>query len=269
MEKDIEKLAAKLANGKSLAQMQSNWERRDPAQRFAQPEKTPAELAYWEKVWEGAKVSPNIWSVFYKPEKLSFEEAKKSLWQIFLQRADEIATITQKPFAWQFSEKEAENINDLLRYFLNDPAGKYPIHKGLFVFGAVGTGKTEIMQVFQRWAKAQNLQKQFVFTSLSQVYTRAKSEGDYDPVFENVLYNRLFDEFGRYTGNVLSFGNPIDINEAIIEQRYAKFQRYGQITHFVANAQPNETKAMFSPMVYDRLRSMCSSVHFEGKSKRK
>lgn len=269
MENDIKKIAAELAKGKSLAQMQADWQQRDPAKRFAQREKTLAEIAYWEKVWNGVKVPPNIWSVFYKPEKISFEMAKKTLWDVFLQRADEITAIQGAPFKWQFSEKEAETINDLIRYFLNDPDGKLPIHKGLFIYGAVGTGKTEIMQIFGRWAKAQELQKQFVFTSMSNIYTRAKSESDYDPIFDNIQFNRLFDEFGRYTGNVLSFGNPIDINEAIIEQRYAKFQRYGQITHFIANAQPNETQTMFSPMVYDRLRSMCSSIHFEGKSKRK
>lgn len=269
MQNDIEKIASDFAKGKSLEQMRDDFDRRDPARRFAQSEKSEAERAYWQKVWMSKAGQVFLNNRQFTPEQMPFEQAKKSLWKVFLQRADELTLIQGKPFAWQFDEKEAEIINDLMRYFLNDPAGKLPIYKGLFIYGAVGTGKTEIIQIFEKWAKEQGFQKQFTFTSMSQIYTRAKTESDFDPVTPNLSFDRCFDEFGRYTGNVVNFGNPLDINEAIIEQRYARFQRYGQLTHFIANAQPNELEAMFSPMIYDRIRSMCVSVFLPGKSKRK
>lgn len=269
MEKDINKIAGDFAKGKSLEQMRDDFDRRDTARRFSQAEKSEAEKAYWQKVWmsKAGQVYPN--NRQFTPEQMPFEQAKKSLWKVFLQRAEEITAIQRKPFAWQFDEKEAEIINGLICYFLNDPAGKLPLHKGLFIYGAVGTGKTEIMQVFEKWTQEQDFKKQFIFTSMSQIYTRAKTESDFDPVTPNLSFDRCFDEFGRYTGNVVNFGNPLDINEAIIEQRYARFQRYGQLTHFIANVQPNDLKGMFSPMINDRIGSMCASVFLPGKSKRK
>lgn len=80
---------------------------------------------------------------------------------------------------------------------------------------------------------------------------------------------RCFDEFGRYTGEVLDMGNPVNLNEVIIEKRYKKFQFSGQITHLISNATPNELMNMVSNPLFDRIKHMTQGVPFIGESKRK
>jgi len=265
---NIDKIAAELAHNFSPEQLREKWEERKKATGFSRAEIGEAERAYWNKVWSMGDTATAPASRIFRKE-CDFEQARQSLKTVFLNRADEISRTTNQVFKWDFDATESEIIRNLIRYFVNDASGEYPLHKGLFVFGAVGTGKTEIMQCVSRWAESQKFGKAFVFTSMSATYTRAKQNPDYDPITQNVQFDRLFDEFGRYSGNVLNFGNQIDLNEAIIEQRYERWQRYGQLTHFIANAKPNEVETMFSPMIFDRLRQMCVSVLFPGKSKRK
>jgi hypothetical protein len=152
--------------------------------------------------------------------------------------------------------------------FINDPACEWPLTKGLFVYGMPGTGKTEVMQIFERFAALNSLPKAFSFTSMAEVYVKAKSDKGFDPVTPNIQLDRCFDEFGLHTGAVMTFGESLDINEAIIEARYKRFRQGGQLSHFISNMTTAEVQAAFSPMIFDRIRSMCTSVHFKGKSKR-
>jgi hypothetical protein len=65
--------------------------------------------------------------------------------------------------------------------------------------------------------------------------------------------------------------NPrnLDINEAIIEFRHERWLRHGQITHFISNMDTKQIQASgLSPMAFDRVRAMTTSVFFHGQSKR-
>lgn len=197
---------------------------------------------------------------------MDYTEAKRKVWALFQERAAQIEQITSKPFSWEI--KEPEILANMVKYFINDPACVWPIAKGLFVYGNPGTGKSEFMGIFSRFTNENELSKAFKTTSMSEVYVSAKSDKDFDPVSTNVQFDRAFDEFCRHYGSVKRFGDDIDINEAIIEARYSRSQRYGQITHFITNGTPNTIKEQLSPMVFDRIRSMCTSVQFKGESKR-
>mgnify|MGYP006327336057 FL=1 len=156
----------------------------------------------------------------------------------------------------------------MIRYFINDRQCEWPLTKGLYLYGLPGTGKTEIMQVFERFARENDLPKQFQFTSMSDVYVKAKSDKNFDPITPNIQLDRVFDEFLRYTGAVMTFGESLDINEAIIEGRYPRYRHGGQLTHFISNASTFEANEGLSEIVFDRVRQMVTSVHFTGKSKR-
>ena len=264
---NIDELARELAGNLSPEQTAARWEQRLNGER--KTEMSEAERAYWQKIREQEPTGAAMPMRTFEPEKMEYQTAREKLWAILLFRAAAIETLTEKPFVWEFDEAEQYNIQNLLRYFINDPECKYPLSKGIFVYGAVGTGKTEIMQAFFKFCEAHNLKKAFRFTSMSAVHIEAKTNKEFDPIAENVMYDRLFDEFGRHAGAVLRFGDGLDINEALIELRYERWKRYGQLTHFVANATPNEIEGLFSPMIFDRVREMCTSVLFPGKSKRK
>lgn len=271
---NIDELARQLAGNLSLDELRA---RQSGGVYVAEPAKqTPEQQAktaeYWQRVF--SDVSPVVQSAIMvsrrTAQEMEYETARKRVWSLLQLRAAHIIDLENNPeFRWIFSDDDRANLQNIVRYFINDPACAYPLTKGLFMYGAPGTGKTEIMQVMERFCRENTLTKSFELTSLSAVHIQTKAEKDCDPITKNVQHDRCLDEFGRFVGPVTRFGESLDINEALIEMRYERFRRYGQLSHFIANTTPNEMQGAFSPMVFDRLRSMCTSIHFKGDSKRK
>lgn len=263
---DIDKIALELAGGLSLDQLRQRQEKRFSTQKTeAITERGKEYLAKlaMQRQTSNQKVHAQIW------QEMSYEEARKSFWGIMEARACEISTIENREFNWHVSNELAIIIKSMLQYFINDTQSEYPLNKGLFICGLPGTGKSEFMEMFSRFCTDNKLSKEFKISSLSSIHTRAKSEKGFDPIMPYVQFNRCFDEFGRHIGPIVRFGDSLNINEAIVEERYERNKRYGQITHFVANMTPNDVKELFPPMIFDRIRAMCSSVVFPGESKRK
>jgi hypothetical protein len=244
--------------------------RKAPGATETTPEQKEALRNYWNNVYstepkqKGRVVLPQIKQV------LDYSDARKKFWAILQMRAAHISTIENREFDWVFSEDDAMLIKNMLAYFINDHKSPYPLSKGLFIYGISGTGKTELMTAFSKFTELYNPDKHFEMVSMSEVYIKAKSDKDYDPITPNVQGGKCFDELLRYSGAVTRFGEPIDINESIIEMRYLRKMKYGQITHFISNATPNEIKDRTTHMLFDRIsKSMCASVYFKGESKRK
>ncbi len=270
---NIDELARQLAGNMSLEQLRA---RQSGGVQVAEPARqTPEQQAkaaeYWQRVFSDVAPAQTTLMVSRRTvQEMDYETARKKVWALLQLRAAHIADLENNPeFKWQFSDDDRANLQNIVRYFVNDPACAYPLTKGLFLYGAPGTGKTEIMKVMERFCRENSLTKAFEFTSLSGIHIQTKAEKDHDPITKNVQHDRCFDEFGRFVGPVIRYGESLDINEALIEMRYERFKRYGQLSHFIANTTPNEMKDAFSPMIFDRLRSMCTSIHFKGESKRK
>lgn len=245
------------------------WEKRKPAGYVAPtPEQQAAAKDYWTSVFSSEPKQSPLWVSQPTKQEMDYMEARKKVWAILQLRAAHIEDIEGRAFEWIFNDEEKAILQNIVRYFINDPASQYPLSKGLFLYGSPGTGKTEIMRAMSRFCADNDLSKAFVFCSLSHIHIEAKANKKYDPVTPNVQQQRCFDEFGRYIGPITRYGDLLDINEAIIEQRYERGRRYGQITHFIANATPNELNQALSPMISDRLRSMCTGIVFSGTSKR-
>lgn len=270
MAKDINEIARELAHNFSPEQLREKWEQREKGASFPIAEPVTDEgRAHLARVASPKTASDVLMVSKATRQEMEYSEARKRVWNLMQLRAAHISDLEGIDFEWQFDEEERARNANLVKYFINDQSCNFNLSKGLFLYGAPGTGKTEIMRVFEKFCLDNDLSKQFRFTSMSEVYTKTKISNDYDPVKDNVQFDRAFDEFGRYVGAVVRFGEGIDINEAILEQRYERMKRYGQLTHLIANLTPNETESQFSPMVFDRVRSMCTGVFFKGKSKRK
>lgn len=270
---NIDELARKLAGNLSLEELRVRQSGRayvaEPAKPTAEQQANADE--YWQRVFSDvAPVQTALMVSRRTVQEMGYDTARKKAVDLFNERGDQIVVLKNDPeFKWVFSDDDLNNLKNIVRYFVNDPACAYPLTKGLFLYGAPGTGKTEVIQVMERFCRENSLTKSFEFTSLSGVHIQMKAEKDYDPITKNVQHDRCFDEFFRFVGPVIRFGEGLDINEALIEMRYERFKRYGQLSHFIANTTPNEMKGAFSPMIFDRLRSMCTSIHFKGESKRK
>lgn len=271
--KHISEIAHNAAGGKSLEDLRAAQEgyqqARENRQAETSPEAVEALRNYWQRVFaEKPAPQPYLMVTRRTVQEMDYEEARRKFWNILQLRAAHIAINTGQPdFKWIFNEDSAAKIGNLLKYFINDPSGKYPLTKGLFVFGAPGTMKTETMEALVRFANENDLTKKFKLVDMTEIYKSVR--GGADEVAIQQQQDRCFDEFGRITGTVLQHGNPIDPNEAILEARYKRFKRYGQLTHMITNTTPNATETMFSPALYDRILEMCTGVLFSGQSKRK
>lgn len=265
----IDQVAIEAAGGKTLEQLRQEQEgyresKRPTAQELSEETAEKTRL-YWESVFEQPARQSPLMVVRSRAQEMEYEDARKKFWAVLQMRAAHISVNTNRPdFEWLFDETAAARVKNMLKYFINDPTGEYPLHKGLFLYGAPGTGKTEMMQAFQRFTGQYELSKRFEFSNMSQVYDSARRGAD--EVQYQEQGDRCLDEFGRITGPVLQYGNPIDLNEAILEARYIRFQRYGQLTSIVTNATPERAKQIFSPALYDRIRAMCTPVLFAGQS---
>ncbi len=271
---DLDEIARKLAGNLSPDQVRERWEARENGAMFAASEIGEAERAYWQEVFKERGPTNGLFVTRSTRQEMDYETARRKVWALMQLRAAHISDLQNAPFEWEMTPDFAAAVRALTKYFINDPTAEYdgkplPLAKGLFVYGAVGTGKTELMLIFERFVRENKLTKAFHFSSLSKTYTDAKANADFDPIAPNVCFDRCFDEFGRYVGPVKRYGDDLDINEAILEQRYDRFKRYGQITHLISNMDTNEAKDKFSPMLFDRVRSMCTGIYFKGESKRK
>lgn len=271
--RNIDQLAEELAGGLSLDELRLRQSPEAIAERRRAPqsaEQREALAEYWQRVFE-QPVRPLVAAHARRFEQeMDYETARKRFFALMKLRAAHIAMNRNNPdWDWDYTHGNfAANITALLKYFINDPTGPLPLAKGVFVFGLPGTGKTEVLEALERFCKQENLTKQFTMCSMAKAYDDTRADKDFNPISAHLQFDRCFDEFARHVGPVLRFGDPLDVNEAIIEARYTRFQRYGQLTHFISNGQPNECLALLSPMIADRLRGMCSSVHFTGESKR-
>ncbi len=284
MTKTLEQIAHEAAGGKSLEDLRRIQEA--AAQAFSNPivkvtpEQEEKEAAYWQKVFDERRATARAQQVpvmarLFKPEKsilhpgqvMRYEEARDIFKKILQERGQQIAILKNDDnFRWVFTDKDGIIIMNLIKYFINDPTSAYPLNKAPFFYGGVGTGKTEFMMMFQRFCEENEFQKSFEFCSMSEIYYKAKTDKNYNPLESNLSFDRCFDEF--IVGDVKRMGDNLNIAEAIIELREKRFINYGQLTMFTANCAPDDLPNHVSPMVYDRIRQMCFSVHFEGDSKR-
>lgn len=268
---DIDALALELAKGLSLDQMREKMNAGALSGGSIPPLSplvpvTEAGRKYLEQL--NAEAKPKRPFTRDLSQTMDWETARRKVWGMFEMRAAHISQIEDRDFNWVFDESELQIIRNMIRYFINDKSCEWPLTKGLFVYGLPGTGKTEIMRVFERFCMEFNLPKAFQFTSMAETYVKCKSEKGFDPITQNVQLDRCFDEFGLHTGAVMTFGESLDINEAIIEARYKRFRNGGQVTHFISNMTTTEAKEKLSPMIFDRVKQMCTSVYFKGQSKR-
>lgn len=244
--------------------------RRDRARIEPTPEQVQAEVEYWHRVFAPRQYRPSLNVVQRRNKEMEYEDARHRLWAILKFRAAEIISATGRDFNFHFQPEQLEVIRGMIRYFINDPASPYALEKGLFVYGDNGTGKTEIMHAFSRFCEQYDLSKKFRIVQMPDVYRRAQSGEDVAEQYQQ--QTTCFDEFARVTGTVLQYGNPVNPNESILEARYLRFKRYGQITHLIANATPGDitgTNSVLSPAVQDRIREMFTPVLYPGKSHRK
>lgn len=263
---NIEQLAAQLAGGLSLEQLRERQNMLSEGRRYIaepSPEAEQRIREYWEQV-NSEQPRPSAFNVVRStaPEKIKYDDARRKVWKLICERSEQLG----HPFV--FADEQAALIRRLIQYTINDSECGFDLTKGLYLYGDPGCGKTEIAQILARFTTENELAKAFHFSNMAEIYAGAIADRNSDPVTPNIQFDRCFDDIGMKGGEVNLYGNNLDINEAIIYQRYLRNRRFGQLTHFVSNLDSQQIKQALSERVYDRMRDLCQSVKYPGASNR-
>ena len=163
-------------------------------------------------------------------------------------------------------------VTDLFNYF-NNIEGRYNLHKGLWLYGDIGTGKSSLMRVFSEYQKQSlNGFKIHICDGISNDYGRSGNLDEY-------TYNQYgyigkpvwmcFDELGRETIPANHFGTKLNVMQHILHIRYSLWQSQRLKTFVTTNCDPLQIETLYGDFIRDRVREMFNVILIEGKSRRR
>jgi len=124
--------------------------------------------------------------------------------------------------AFVFDDKNKAVIDQLFRYFIQDPKCKLNLHKGIFICGSVGTGKSSLMKAFSRFTKDNNFENSFDVVCMGQVNMQVDASG-LSSLKQYCSVNRMFDDIALRQKKINSFGTQIMPSDEIIQLMYQRF----------------------------------------------
>lgn len=142
---------------------------------------------------------------------------------------------------------------------------KYSIHKGLFIVGNCGTGKTQMMKIFKEVVKYLPTQA-FFMTSTNQVVRDFDSSGS-DSLTPYIDRKYCFDDFGS-ENQAKHYGKSEEVFKTILEDRYNKFIDNGLKTYITSNLNLLQVKQRYGDRVNSRLFEMFNIIVLEGNDRR-
>lgn len=175
---------------------------------------------------------------------------------------------------------EAENyekIDELIKYFIGEP-GKLNPNKGVYLYGAVGRGKTRVMEAIM--VMCNTIEKRLEandrqFTSRKFQLKNAKSivvelgESKSAQTIKKYYTGPLcIDDMGSEDSFKL-WGNDMNVVGDIVVERYQRYQQSGLLTHATSNTLPADWTKKYGERVESRLNEMFNVVVLLGQDKRK
>lgn len=163
-----------------------------------------------------------------------------------------------------------EIYTQMIYYFFNDARFKGDLHKGLFINGSVGTGKSILMKVFKKMNTAGLLPrfKGFNMVCCDDIVRNYEADG-VDALRDYWEKNWCFDDLGDENRQALHFGTTRNVMREILTTRYRSFVDKGHLTFLTSNYDLSEIKNSYGERVEDRFLEMFNNVVLDGKSLRR
>lgn len=166
---------------------------------------------------------------------------------------------------------------ELVKYFTGNES-KLNRHKGIYLYGAVGRGKTIIMQSLAQMcliieSKLENAGKEFTQRKFKVVNSKSIiaefAETKKHETLKRYYSNSLcIDDFGAEE-NFKMWGNEMNVIGDIIEERYQRYQYSGLLTHATSNIPPEDWREKYGDRVDSRMNELFNPVLLVGIDKRK
>lgn len=169
-------------------------------------------------------------------------------------------------FRVNYSEAQKAIVYSLLRYFTNNPESPYPLHKGIYLYGECGTGKTRLLRLFEKLT-AETI-KSFEVVNLTKEIQNAKNHPEFDIIGTLRQGNKCLDEFGFGNDVINDHGNKTHVYDALIYERHLRSQN-GKLTHIISNVPIFDAGKFVDFRNVDRFGEMMTPVLFTGETMRK
>lgn len=165
-------------------------------------------------------------------------------------------------------------IKKLFMYIIQDPrlespemeGGPWSLKKGIFIFGGIGTGKTNLMRVLSMFSRAFKLESHFKMNDFEESNEECQGK-------KGIAYLKNF-ERGDWCHDELipkrvkSMGNELDPAKTIIRKNYDRYCKSGNPTHYTSNVKIHELNEIMGARIYSRLQHMCNFVYLGGPNRR-
>lgn len=182
----------------------------------------------------------------------SLDNAKR-IWYAIGQR------LTQNKYVVDESNKET--VIEVLKWLIMDESFKGDLHRGIWIIGEKGTGKSLTMEIFIEMLRHAN---KIVANYTSLQIVRIFEEGlPKDRLFVSPLY---IDDLGTEQPEVKVFGTPVMPVYEVLNERYAS-KRF--MTFVTSNLDPGQIKERYGDRISDRIREMFNVMVMTGESRRK
>lgn len=162
-------------------------------------------------------------------------------------------------------------IRSVFLFMIGQPSD-LDLNKGLWIEGAIGTGKSTLMQVCRSFLKAYN--QGFKIYTCSQITTEFSLTGDLDKYLDNRSGSipepapMCFDELGREPLPAKYFGTELNVMQHILHVRYTYWQLYRIKTCVTTNLKPVEVENKYGDYIRDRRKEMFNIIVLDGSSRR-
>ncbi|QEH44152.1 ATPase [Chitinophaga sp. XS-30] len=174
---------------------------------------------------------------------------------------------------FQLREDDAPVIARMICWVLKDePVAKkmdIEIHKGIFLNGPVGAGKTSLMHLLNYLMEASQVHAMRSCRDISfefsadgyEVIARYAKKSFRAHSYEPKAY--CFDDLGLEC-SAMHFGSHCQVMGEILLSRYDLFVNYGMITHVTTNLNSQDVEEVYGKRVRSRLRQMLNLITFPG-----
>lgn len=198
---------------------------------------------------------------------IEYHDAREVFWQIMKKIA------ATRHFYLQVDECNKKVIASLVKYVIADPSCPWDLTKGICLFGAVGVGKTFLMQSMQAFAEAANLpSRKFRIVSTIEMADMVRYNSGIEPAGPPLQRyyssNWCFDDLGQEPANVLVYGDTRQIMEPVITRRYTYATIGHCITHATSNLSPDDLESYYGTRLADRFKEMFNFVFLDGETRR-
>lgn len=170
---------------------------------------------------------------------------------------------------FQYTDKNKKVLMFLAEYLSGFPKFSEEYRKkGILLIGDIGTGKTSLMEIFEKFS-LRHLKKFLQVVNVNHLFDCFAKDGRLGLDEIDIDYEICIDDLGLSNGNQYHYGERDDVQEIFLQRRYEKFRRNKIRTHGTSNLDVKGFEERFSPRIFDRMLEMFHFVELSGESWRK